>query len=305
MSEHTITCLLCGISGVAQLVSPVLRDDSSGRFKVVRCLTCGHVELFPLPSLDEEMAFYQTDRQTRNLTNDVDFELWRKKTAFDTKRRVGWVRALSSAQLSSVKILDVGCGYGFFVDQLTNLGYSATGLDIGQERLALARAHLQGTFLEGQIDETFVSAYLSSFHVVTLFHVLEHIRNPVRFLQQCFELIMTGGCLLIEVPNSRDELLNQQEQYCNFYWQRAHLSYFDRASLELALRKAGLSNFTVRGVQRYGLRNLLHWLDKAKPQLVTPDYGATEPILIRLEALYRAERERSLTSDTLIVEVRK
>ena len=138
--------------------------------------------------------------------------------------------------------------------------------------------------------------HYNHFQVVTMFHVLEYMRAPVSFLKQCFELV---------VPNLGDELLDQQAEYRAFYRQRAHLSYFDAARLELALRQAGLKDFSIRGVQRYGLRNLLHWLDKGKPQLTAHAFHATEPILVRLELLYRTDRERALSCDTLIAEVRR
>jgi hypothetical protein len=92
---------------------------------------------------------------------------------------------------------------------------------------------------------------------------------------------MPEGRLLIEVPNLGDELLNYEVNYRHFYWQQAHLSYFDAARLELALRKAGIKDFSIRGVQRYGLRNLihLHWLDEGKPQLTAPTFRVKVPAL--------------------------
>lgn len=301
MSDH-VTCLLCTVSGSAELVSATLRDDPSGRFRVVRCLTCGHVQLSPLPSPAENAEFYQADSQTRNLMGEVDISLWQSKAAADTARRVAWLRSVLPDR---GKVLDVGCGYGFFVDALAQIGYQATGVDVSQERLTLATAHLHGTFIQGEIDESFVGVHRNHFQVVTLFHVIEHLRVPVAFLRQCFELVLPGGRLLIEVPHLGDELLDQQAGYRAFYWQRAHFSYFDAARLELALRRAAFKDFSIRGVQRYGLRNLLHWLDEGKPQLIAPDFQATEPILQRLEQLYRADRERALNCDTLIAEVRK
>ena len=110
--------------------------------------------------------------------------------------------------------------------------------------------------------------------------------------------------MLIEVPNLADELLDQQLEYRSFYWQRGHMSYFDASHLELALRKAGAMHFEIAGVQRHGLRNLLHWLDQRGPQLDDPNYEAKEPALQRVEGLYKADRERRLTCDTLIATVR-
>lgn len=304
MNNHfTITCLLCDVSRTrAELVSDKLRDNSSSRFKVVRCLTCGHVQLFPLPSPEEDAAFYNADCSTRSLTGEVDFSLEQSKAAADTARRSDWLQSILPA--GEGEVLDVGCGYGFLIDALTQAGYRAMGMDVSQERLALAKEHLQGTFIQGEIDEAFMTAHSNRFRVVTLFHVLEHVRAPVTFLRQCFELVAPHGWLLIEVPNLGDELLEQQAEYRAFYWQRAHLSYFDAARLEVALRKAGATQFEIAGVQRYGLRNLLHWLDQRGPQLEAPAYQATEPALRRLEALYKADRERALTCDTLIATVK-
>lgn len=201
-------------------------------------------------------------------------------------------------------VLDIGCGYGFFVNAFAKVGYKAVGIDTSQERLTYAKKYSDGDFIHGEINKEFVKEYSNHFHAVTLFHVLEHIREPKKFLKMCLEVVAPEGILLLEVPNLGDECL-KNEKYRSFYWQRAHLSYFDASRLELLFRRTGLDSFVIRGVQRYGLRNLLHWLDKGKPQLKSPSFQTTEPILSRLESIYRSDRERALVSDTLIAEVRK
>ncbi len=301
MNNHII-CILCNVSGSAEQVNTTLRDDPSGRFKVMRCLTCGHVQLFPLPSHEDDAAFYRVDHQARNQTGKPEFALWQRKTAVDTRRHVDWIRSLLP---EGGKVLDIGCGYGFFVDALVQVGYQAIGLDVGEERLAMAKAHLQGTFIQSELSESFVKEHRNRFQVVSVFHVLEHVQKPVSFLKKCYELVEMGGWLLIEIPNLSDKLIEACGEYHDFYWQRAHLSYFDPARLELALRRARFKDFSVRGVQRFGLQNLLHWLNEGKPQLNHPIFNATEPILTHLEQLYRNDRVHARNSDTLIAEVRK
>jgi 2-polyprenyl-3-methyl-5-hydroxy-6-metoxy-1,4-benzoquinol methylase len=300
--SNVIICMLCNINGPAELVSATLRDDSSGSFKIYRCLSCGHVQLFPLPSPEKNTEYYVADSQTRSVMGEVDFSLLKSKTAADQDRRMNW---LTSILPPEEKVLDVGCGYGFFVDRMARAGFQATGIDISRERLALAtQARLHGTFICSEIDDDFIASHRNEFKAVTLFQTLEHIIDPVAYLLQLIELVSPGGFLLIEVPNLGDELLNYETHYRQFYWQRAHLSYFDAARLELVLRKAGIKDLTIRGVQRYGLRNLIHWLDEGKPQLTAPSFNAKEPALAHVEQIYRLERERALTSDTLIAEVR-
>jgi len=297
-----IQCLLTGDKGSYEIVSNTLRDDQSGNIKVVRHQVSNHIQLYPLPSEIEETEFYNTDSQAENIMGDTDLEVWWKKSIDDTQRRAKWLQSLVNAG----KILDIGCGYGFFVDLLAQSNYDPVGIDVSAARIELAKTHLKGNFLRGWIDDQeFIKANQEQFSAVTLFHVLEHIRNPTKFLQQCFEFVAPGGYLLIEVPNFDDELLEQQPNYKNFYWQVAQMSYFTPSTLQYALSEAGLTQFTIRGVQRYGLRNLLHWLDHGKPQLSAPSFQETQPILQRLEELYKRDREERLTSDTLIVEVRK
>jgi 2-polyprenyl-3-methyl-5-hydroxy-6-metoxy-1,4-benzoquinol methylase len=95
------------------------------------------------------------------------------KSISDTERRVSWLDSIIS---SPSKILDVGCGYGFFVDALTNKGYEAMGIEVSKLRLDLAKSSLQGDFIQGSIDDQKIqNLYQNNFDAVTLFHVLEHL----------------------------------------------------------------------------------------------------------------------------------
>lgn len=91
-------CLLCNISGSSELVNATIRDNHTDEFKVVRCLTCGHVQISPLPSLDADTGFYNKDRQTRNLMGKTDFLLMNNKAATDTTRRVKWLQSVMPAK---------------------------------------------------------------------------------------------------------------------------------------------------------------------------------------------------------------
>lgn len=273
-------------------------------FKIVRCLTCGHIQIDPLPQLDDDLKFYQSNSQTKLAMGEVDYSIEEKKSIVDTTRRVKWLNSISPAN-NKIKVLDIGCGYGFFVNALSIMGYTATGIDISIDRLTFAQSHLKGSYINGTIDRSFISKNKNFYDFVTLFHVLEHVHDPVNFLKLIYRLLAPGGKLLIEVPNVNDELVKKIEPYQKFYWQRAHLSYFDKPRLELAFRRANFKIFTILGLQRYGLRNLLHWLDTGKPQLKNPDYYLTEPAIAYFENEYGLMKERNMTSDTMIAEVFK
>lgn len=299
-------CLLCNNTGAAELVSGTIRDVQSPKHKVFRCLCCGHVQISPIPTSQELIEFYKRDQQTQNVHGTVtDINLMQVKSLADTMRRLSWLdEAKSIEQVSEIQLLDIGCGYGFFVDAANQRGYRATGLDVGTKRLELARSQMQGEFIEGEVYDLLEQGHEGHFNVVTLFHVLEHIADPVVFLSSCFRLLAPDGLLLIEIPNLDDHML-RNESYQHWFWQFAHLSYFDRARLILALKRADLQRFTIKGVQRYGLRNHLHWIDFGKPQINDPAYSGQAVELKLIDSLYRSELERTYTCDTLTVEVRQ
>lgn len=306
------TCPLCEIAGRAEVVHETVRDDLLNRFKILGCPACGHEFLFPQPTAQEDQEFYDADLQARNLMKqfqnnsaeitEVELSHWQKRKSIDTDRRMDWLGNLIPV---GEQIIDVGCGYGVFVDAATKCGYQASGLDPSKIRVARAGRSLQGRFIHGDLDESFVIEERERFSAVTLFHVLEHIREPVVMLQKCFELVKPGGVLLIEVPNVNDELLDYIDEYRSFHYQRAHYSYFSASGLKLAFDRSGMKQFSVSGVQRYGLRNLIHWLDHRKPMLSTLEFRSSDALLSRLEQQYCADRENALTCDTLIAHIQK
>jgi len=61
------------------------------------------------------------------------------------------------------------------------------------------------------------------FDVITLFHVLEHIKNPVKTLADLRTYLKADGTLIVEIPNADDFLLQINKNYKDFFWQRASL----------------------------------------------------------------------------------
>lgn len=300
-----LCCVLCGHSSEsAEIVGHKLRDDPSGRHKVVRCPGCGHVQLSPLQTLKEEAAYYGRDMQAKAIFHDQDYyDILKSKAQMDIDRRLAWVKRVRAPNDGSA-LLDVGSGHGFFVDATTKAGYRAIGLEVSRERFDLSRARMQGTFIIGEADDAFTTEHAGRYDIVTSFHVIEHLRDPAAYIRRMFRLLAPAGHLLIEVPNLADEMTWCIPEYAAHQWQIAHVSYFDAPHLEVMLRQAGAHDFRVEGVQRYGLRHLLRWTDHRAPDLAMPAPEGRLPLTDRLEAAYRAERVRAMTCDTLIATIR-
>jgi SAM-dependent methyltransferase len=303
--DSVVRCRVCGaVEPVTEELSRTIRDDASGSHAIVRCPTCGLVQLTPQPSASAIADYYDHDRQARGAFPGEDhFQILKAKARADMVRRSQWLQQSMTGR-DQISVLDIGCGYGLFVDYMCDQGFNATGLDASVARHEIAQREMSGEFIHGVLDDEFVTSHHQAFDAVTAFHVLEHMDDPVDAVRRMLTLVRKNGYLLIEVPNLDDELIYEIENYANHHWQFGHLLYFDKPRLENVASRAGAEDFGVKGVQRYGLDHLLTWTRTQAPDLSMPiDYNST-PLLDRAEANYRTDREANLTCDTLILTVR-
>jgi len=287
-------CNLCD-SIEFDLVKSELRDDKTN-FKVFKCKKCDHIQLLPRPAEDEDKEFYDKNLQDRSRQKEIDHEKLKVNNLFDTMRHVKLIQLLNKDV--NCRILDIGSGYGFFVNELFNCGYkNVTGIEISYERRSIANQHGSVQIIDFDINKP--DRDIGRFDIVTLFHVLEHMSDPIMFLEKIRNLINTNGVLICEVPNVREMLLDNCKEYDDFYWIRAHLNYFSRETLLECFKKAEYSDVDIKFEQRYGLINLCNWLTTGKPQIGRPIFeisDAYKPI----ESFYRQYLESIGRSDAII-----
>jgi SAM-dependent methyltransferase len=147
-------------------------------------------------------------------------------------QRESFIRTLKA----SGRLLDFGCGNGTFAHHMSIAGFDTVGIEpfsLGAtqtaERLQLIRAPLEQ--VEGQ---------LGSFDVITLWHVLEHLRQPVAVLRRLAAHLAPEGVIVISVPN----FASVQRQAFQGGWFHLdpprHVIHFEHPTLAACVRQAGL-----------------------------------------------------------------
>jgi 2-polyprenyl-3-methyl-5-hydroxy-6-metoxy-1,4-benzoquinol methylase len=162
--------------------------------------------------------------------------------------------------IENKSILDFGCGTGGFLLFARGVSSRVVGIEI-ESRLQL-RFQKEGLDVFSNIDEV-----TGDFDIITLFHVLEHVPDPVTLLKQLAEKLNKAGYLIVEVPNANDALLSlyKNKSFSNFTYWSCHLFLFTDATLSMVAKKAGLALNCVKQMQRYPLSNHLYWLLNRKP----------------------------------------
>ncbi len=286
------TCLICS-AHQSKIIATKTRDSSN---LVAKCLSCSHIQLFPLPSADEDKVFYNRDLQAKNVLRKINTYDLEKRSAVDTNRRIASIQAEFDNNKS---VLDVGSGYGFFLKALENLGFRAMGLEVSSDRREISRSITSTPTLSKAI--TGPNKTKRKYNIITLFHVLEHIKDPIKLCADLKSYLNNDGTLIIEIPNANHYLL-KISHYKGFYWQRAHLSYFTPKTVSTVLKKAGYRKIKIIGVQRYTFINALHWIFFKKPQLQNPLYETKMFSII--DNIYKNYLTKRLTCDTLWIEAK-
>lgn len=184
-----------------------------------------------------------------------------------------------------MRVLDVGCGSGGFLDLMRWPGWIVQGLEPDQEAVDLARRRGLDV-MHGTVDR--LADYpASSFDAVTMSHVIKHLHDPVASLRACARLLARDGLMYIATPN----LDARGHAIFGPHWigidAPRHLVLFTWDSLEDAARAAGL---TVIGAARGSWDE--RWIDVNSRVVRDRSSGGTGDVRAGLQLRARATNWR-------------
>lgn len=254
-----ISCQLCNSEDIKK-INTQIRNISDPTIQVFACENCGVHFLYPQHT-EQELADYY-DGQYRTMYADPDYYQEQKIEAFyqqSLPEAYARVDRVSDYLNETDCVLEIGCASGYFLDAIKQKVSSISGTEWDYQNALFAQR--KGFTVKKEISE-----YDQQFDKIFMFHVLEHIRKPLDFLQQLRRHLTANGHLFIEVPNIDDVLIKTYKlaEFRNFYYQSAHLWYFNRESLETVLMRAGYK-VEIKPIQRYDISNHLNWLINRQP----------------------------------------
>ena len=222
-----ITCPLCG------------KDNTARRFdggygmtvSVAECGLCRLAYQTPRPTEEASLAY-----QNWRWSSSDDYVSDNQPRRSDAASKVKLVRnCLPGVQ----SILDFGAGSGVFVRSCLDAGYDAVGVETSREAAIMAKETYDVTLLD-RLPE-------GMFDLITMWDVIEHLRDPVQMLSELALRLAPGGSLLLETSNYESWNRIAYGDLWNMYLYDHHF-YFTPSSLQRTASLAGLKGFQLLNV---------------------------------------------------------
>lgn len=236
-------CIACGYSKLQKFLfinnaptqvevirSERLADDKKMSITLLRCERCTLVQL----SKENTVTFV-----SRHYYDD--YLMSRSYSSFARSYLSGLAKDfVKTFGLQKKRIVDVGCGDGFFVSRLQHYGATAIGIDPSESACSLARKR-GVTVLHDYVDDAFVfpkgkmDAFVSC-------QVFEHVSEPGKLLTNIKKFLKPTSYGLIEVPSLGKALMD--DRYYDFF--PDHVAYYSPTSLSYLLELNGFQVMAVR-----------------------------------------------------------
>jgi SAM-dependent methyltransferase len=214
------------------------RISQANGLDVIECLLCGFRHVVPLPEPRTLEAIYREkyyrDEKPTFLAHAAEDQQWAELAQND---RLDVFERLLPAKRR--RLLDIGCGPGFFLRTAKTRGWRALGVEPSRQ----AASHARGLGLE--VAEGFFNAEsapgFGRFDAIQLNNVLEHVPDPASVLLEARALVEPGGLLCVNVPNdySPFQIAARATTTRSEWWvaPKHHLNYFTFDSLAGLLQR--------------------------------------------------------------------
>ena len=237
-------CLGCG----GQERRLLYHLPEKGDARIVVCEACGLVQLEELPTSEEIEALY-SNGYFEGVGSDAGYEEYANQekeylATFDDDVS----RILDFVTRGSV--LDIGCGYGYFVRQALAAGFDAYGVDLSADGIREAEKHAPGRCFRGTLDDVEELAR-RRFDVIFASHLIEHIPEPQAFIETLVSRLNEGGIVVLVTPNIESWLARISGRRWVSFKIPEHVAYYTPATISHLLESAGLEVVAIDPAYQY------------------------------------------------------
>ena len=228
-AKHSLFCPVCERETKSKYVRKYRgKSELFNKNELYQCLECKIVFVYPLPTPSELDQYYKINwRADKNIyANSKAMDMILK---IESDERCDYLIRHNILSTYS-KVLDIGSGDGYFIQSMRNKGFK----DV--EFFATDPSPICFQKLKALGVNTFHSLQEipeRDFDLITLGEVLEHISEPIFFLESLIELVKNGGHIYIDVPERDDTHKELFEPHTLFYSKESLLNLVEKMNLKV------------------------------------------------------------------------
>ncbi len=219
---HLNDCPVCQQSATSPFLNCTDHYATGETYKIVRCEHCGFLFTQDFPDESEigkyyESSDYVSHSDTRKGAMNKVYHLVR---SYMLRKKARMVEQVSGVRKG--RILDIGCGTGYFLNTMHTRGWQTLGVEKNRGAAKAAAEHFGLNVLSDlkEVPEN------GKFNVITLWHVLEHLQDLSGTFARLRQLLAENGTLVIALPNSASYDANHYQAYWGAFDVPRHLWHF-------------------------------------------------------------------------------
>lgn len=198
MTRHD-NCPVCNSENIRFLFRCSDRLVSGEEFDIYSCPDCGFCLTHDHPDENSIMKYYESDEYVSH--NDDAKGIINRIYLFSRNIMLRRKKSITekASGVRQGQLLDIGCGTGYFAGTMKKAGWGVTGIEPGEKAGKSAALKFGLEIIKpGRIS----SLPGNSFDCITLWHVLEHFHDPLKYYKEIFRLLKPGGVCIVALPNS-------------------------------------------------------------------------------------------------------
>jgi len=192
-------------------------------FNYYLCSSCQTLFLHPKPIKKKNDNYYKKHLDySAGIENQKRIQIQAKKI----------INKLKNYSKNGKSLLDIGAGYGYFINLAKKLGLEPTGIEPAKKILSVNNKHI----LPFAFDLYRKNGLKKKFNFITLIHVIEHLTDPKTTINEAISMLEPKGVLYIETPNFDSHLYNREKDHYTFLTPPVHQWVFSKKSITELLK---------------------------------------------------------------------
>lgn len=207
------------------------------RYKLVKCSVCGLVYVSNPPTQKELLKLYSFNSDYHT------FFLNEQSKEFKHHLNLSKQFYKLIKKYKKGKLLDIGCSAGLFLNLAKEKGWETYGVEISKDTANIAIQKYGLNVFNGDLEKA--NFKTKFFDVITIFDVIEHVKNPTRTMYFINRLLKDEGVLILSTPNIDGifPVLSYKVSKLINYWPHPepphHLFQFSKKTIKRLLNKTG------------------------------------------------------------------